>query len=90
MRETDNAAVARSEVYVDTYAGARSEAGDLVQAAAAGAFSMDAIRADLAALSAGTAPGRTDPGAITLFKSVGASIEDLAAARLVHRAIRAA
>ncbi|TVQ53236.1 MAG: ornithine cyclodeaminase family protein [Rhodobacteraceae bacterium] len=82
MRETDAAAVARAAVFVDTRAGALGEAGDLLQAAREGAFSPEAIRADLFELCSGAQQGRTDPGAITLFKSVGASLEDFATAKL--------
>ncbi|MHB1103817.1 MAG: bifunctional Delta(1)-pyrroline-2-carboxylate/Delta(1)-piperideine-2-carboxylate reductase [Devosia sp.] len=83
MRETDGDAVARAEVFIDTPGGARAEAGDLIQAIAEGRFGWFEVRADLAALCAGRHPGRTGDTAITLFKSVGAAIEDLAAARLV-------
>lgn len=80
MRETDGECLARSEVFVDTYAGARGEAGDIHQAIDEGLFSFEAIRADLAELLKGEKPGRSSDDAITLFKSVGASLEDLAAA----------
>lgn len=80
MRETDGECLARSEVFVDTYAGARGEAGDIHQAIDEGVFSFEAIRADLAELLKGERPGRSSDDAITLFKSVGASLEDLAAA----------
>ncbi|GKW50933.1 bifunctional Delta(1)-pyrroline-2-carboxylate/Delta(1)-piperideine-2-carboxylate reductase [Halomonas sp. NCCP-2165] len=80
MRETDADCLARSEVYVDTYAGARGEAGDILQAIDEGAFAFDSIRGELAELLRGDKPGRSSPEAITLFKSVGASLEDLAAA----------
>jgi ornithine cyclodeaminase len=80
MRETDAECLARSEVFVDTYAGAKGEAGDILQAIEEGGFAFEAIRADLAELLRGEKPGRTSPEAITLFKSVGASLEDLAAA----------
>jgi ornithine cyclodeaminase/alanine dehydrogenase-like protein (mu-crystallin family) len=83
MRETDGEAVARSEVFIDTLGGAKAEAGDLIQAAAEGRFDWSAVRADLATLCAGGHPGRTEENAITLFKSVGAAIEDLVAAKLV-------
>ena len=86
MRETDAGAVARAAVFVDTYAGARGEAGDLLLAAADGAFTLDAIRADLHALCAGAHPGRESAGQITLFKSVGASLEDFVAATMVAQA----
>lgn len=82
MRETDGAAVARASVFVDTMAGARGEAGDLLQAAAEGVFDYADVRADLAALCSGAHRGRASADEITLFKSVGASLEDFAAARL--------
>lgn len=80
MRETDAECLVRSEVFVDTYAGARGEAGDILQAIDEGAFAFADIRGELAELLRGVKPGRSSPDAITLFKSVGASLEDLAAA----------
>lgn len=86
MRESDDALVAKSAVYVDTRAGALAEAGDLLQAIRAGAWSADRLRGDLHNLCSGRVPGRTSPEEITLFKSVGAAIEDLTAAMLVMKA----
>ena len=83
MREVDDAALARARVFVDTRGGALREGGDLVQAIAAGAMSADEVVADLAALVRGEDPGRRMHSEITAFKSVGAALEDLAAARLV-------
>ena len=83
MREADDAAIRRAEVFVDTRAGALAEAGDVIQALASGALSEAAIRADLFDLCRGLHPGREAAEAITLFKSVGTALEDLAAARLV-------
>ena len=83
MRETDDEAVAQASVFVDTYTGALAEAGDLLQAAQSGAWSAEKVRADLHELAAGLKPGRSAAGEITLFKSVGAAIEDLTAAKLV-------
>ena len=80
MRETDAACLQRSQVFVDTYAGAQGEAGDILQAIDEGAFAFDDIAADLAELLRGEKPGRQSGESITLFKSVGASLEDLAAA----------
>lgn len=85
MRESDDALVAASAVYVDTRAGALKEAGDLVQPIASGAWRADLLRGDLHDLCAGLAGGRRNAGEITLFKSVGAAIEDLTAAMLVVR-----
>ncbi len=84
MREADDDAVRRAEVYVDSRAEATAEAGDIVQPVAAGIIGEGDIRGDLYELCAGTVPGRTDPAAVTLFKSVGLALEDLAAANLVH------
>ncbi|MDA0378518.1 MAG: ornithine cyclodeaminase family protein [Bacteroidetes bacterium] len=89
MRECDSALIERAEVYVDTYEGARHEAGDLILAAAETGWSLDMVRSDLAGLASGRAPGRTRPEALTLFKSVGASLEDLIAAGLAWERFQA-
>jgi ornithine cyclodeaminase/alanine dehydrogenase-like protein (mu-crystallin family) len=81
MREADDLALKRARVFVDTPA-ALSEGGDIARAIASGAFSVTEVVADLAALARGS-PGRAAAAEITLFKSVGAAIEDLAAAMLV-------
>ena len=83
MREADDELIARAEIFVDTYAGALSEAGDLVQPLASGRLARERVRAELAELIAGTHPGRRSADEITLFKSVGTALEDLCAARLV-------
>ena len=87
MRESDEAAFARASVYVDTRAGALKEAGDVVQAIAEGALKPQDIRGELSELVRGTAVGRRSADEITLFKSVGAAIEDLAAAISVYRKV---
>jgi ornithine cyclodeaminase len=84
MRESDDEAMRRGHVFVDTFAGAMAEAGDILQAIQAGALTREHIRADLFGLCAGAHPGRTDERAITVFKSVGTALEDLVAAKLVH------
>jgi ornithine cyclodeaminase len=85
MREVDDAAVARARIVVDTYAGALAEAGDLLSPLATGAIGRDRVVAELAQLVRGDRRGRTSAGEITLFKSVGTALEDLAAAALVVR-----
>jgi ornithine cyclodeaminase len=90
MRESDEAVFARAGVYVDTRAGALKEAGDVVQAIAEGALKPQDIRGDLAELVRGDASGRRSADEITLFKSVGAAIEDLAAATAVYGRIAGA
>jgi ornithine cyclodeaminase len=83
MREVDDAAVARARIVVDTYAGALAEAGDLVVPLDEGVITRDRIVAELAELVRGQRQGRTTDAEITLFKSVGTALEDLAAADLV-------
>jgi ornithine cyclodeaminase len=90
MREADDAAVARARIYVDTRAGALKEAGDIVQPVAAGIISEADIAGDLADLCRGSVAGRRSDDEITLFKSVGAAIEDLAAAVLVYERLMGA
>jgi ornithine cyclodeaminase/alanine dehydrogenase-like protein (mu-crystallin family) len=85
MREVDGQAVERSAVFVDTRDGALSEGGDLIQAIAEGAFKPEEIEADLAELVTGAHPGRAGADEITLFKSCGTALEDLATAIMVYR-----
>jgi ornithine cyclodeaminase len=82
MREADDVALTRAALYVDTRAGALVEAGEFVQTLAAGLIEPSDIKGELSELVRGLVPGRSDPDAITLFKSVGTAIEDLAAAEL--------
>lgn len=82
MRECDDAAVMSASLFVDTYDGALSEGGDLVQPMRAGLIGRADIRADLATLTRGGHAGRSGDDEITLFKSVGAALEDLAGAIL--------
>jgi ornithine cyclodeaminase len=83
MRESDDETMRRARVYVDARDGALAEAGDLLLAIEAGAFSAADICGDLFELARGSVAGRTSDDEITLFKSVGNALEDLAAARLV-------
>jgi ornithine cyclodeaminase/alanine dehydrogenase-like protein (mu-crystallin family) len=85
MREADDDAIGRAKVYVDTRAGATKEAGDIVQPLAAGILSRETILADLHELARGQKRGRSSADEITLFKSVGAALEDLAAGIAVYR-----
>jgi ornithine cyclodeaminase len=84
MRESDDKAVGRARVFVDTRAGALKEGGDIAIPLGNGTITATDIVADLFELSRGQHPGRpsTDATSITLFKSVGAALEDLAAAEL--------
>ena len=84
MRETDGDVLARSRVFVDTRDGALSEAGDLLEARDEGKFDFANVQGDLFDLCRGTVKGRKTPGEITLFKSCGTALEDLAAAIMVY------
>ncbi len=83
MREADDTAIDRARVFVDTYAGALKEAGDIVQPIRSGLITEKSIAGDLAELTQGRVAGRRFHNQITLFKSVGTAIEDLAGAILV-------
>ena len=87
MREADDALVAKAAVYVDTYVGALAEGGDVVEPLRLGVLQRSAIRAELAELCRGEKEGRRAAAEITLFKSVGTALEDLAAAQMVHAAL---
>jgi ornithine cyclodeaminase len=87
MRETDGAAIARADLLVvDHRTAALAEGGDIVQAIASGEIRPESIAADLADLARGRHPGRTRADEITIFKSVGFALEDLAAAEAVFDA----
>ena len=87
MREADDEAIRRSRVYVDTRAGALKEAGDIVVPISTGVLNRDAVHGDLFELTRGISLGRQTEDEITLFKSVGTAIEDLACAELVWKAL---
>lgn len=79
MRETDAEALHRARVVVDSKK-AITEGGDVAVAIAEGSYSADRIAGTLADLCHGRIAGPAEDGGITLFKSVGVSLEDLAAA----------
>ncbi|MGQ9366717.1 ornithine cyclodeaminase family protein [Azospirillum sp. ST 5-10] len=82
MREADDDCIRRARVFVDTREGACAEAGDIVQPMTAGILHADDIAGDLFDLTRGERAGRRFYDQITLFKSVGTALEDLAAAQL--------
>ena len=84
MRETDAEAISMSRVYVDTHEGAAHEAGDLHCAAKEGRFDWANIQGDLFELCLGKVHGRRTDAEVTLFKSSGTALEDLAAAKMVY------
>jgi alanine dehydrogenase len=87
MCETDDEAIRKAELFVDTRAGALAESGEIMGAMARGAIDASAIRAELCELSTGRF-ARSNPRAVTVFKSVGTALEDLAAAELAVAGMR--
>ena len=90
-RELNAEAVGRSRIVVDCLASAREEAGDLLLAVRDGAIAnVDIAATELGDILLGRAAGRPEGRAgdetITLFKSVGIGVQDLAAAHAVYRA----
>lgn len=80
MRETDNQAMAKAHIYVDTFQGGCKESGDIVIPLQEGIIKEQDILGDLFALSAANSYARRSEADITIFKSVGHALEDLAAA----------
>lgn len=83
-REVDSDLVARASVFVDSRDAALAEAGDLVIPMNEGRFTPGQIRAELGELVAGRG-GRSSVAEVTLFKSVGNAVQDLAVAALAVR-----
>ena len=84
-RETDDETIRKSSLFVDSRAGALHETGELVLPIAEGIITENDVKADIVELIKGIHPGRTSSEEITLFKSAGLAIEDLAAALLVYK-----
>jgi ornithine cyclodeaminase len=88
MRELDTATIADSAFFVDRRESAESEAFDYRDALEAGAIGPDHIRAEIGELLVGTKAGRSAPDELTVFRSLGLAVEDLAAAEYVVRRAR--
>ncbi|PZX46845.1 ornithine cyclodeaminase family protein [Algoriphagus chordae] len=84
-RETDDDAIRKSTIFVDSRAGALHETGELALPIADGIITESDVKADIVELIKGNHPGRTSGEEVTLFKSAGLAIEDLAAALLVYK-----
>jgi ornithine cyclodeaminase/alanine dehydrogenase-like protein (mu-crystallin family) len=89
ITELDTATIADSAFYVDRRESAEAEAGDYRAAVESGAIGPDHIRAELGELVIGVKPGRSSEEEITVFRSLGLAVEDLAAAEYVLRRARA-
>jgi ornithine cyclodeaminase len=84
VREVDTATVLRSKLIVDSVESALAEAGEILIPIGEGACSPEHIHATLGEVINHTKPGRASADEITLFKSLGLGIEDIAAAHFVY------
>lgn len=85
MREVDDFAMQRASIYVDSRMAALAEAGELVVPLRSGALRPEAVRGELAEIVRAGGLADRRPDEITLFKSVGLALEDLAAATFAFR-----
>jgi ornithine cyclodeaminase/alanine dehydrogenase-like protein (mu-crystallin family) len=84
-REVDTATIAAAALFVDRRESTVNEAGDYLFAMREGAIGPEHIRAELGEVLTGEKPGRTSPDEITMFKSLGLAVEDLASANYLYR-----
>lgn len=89
LREMEAALVARGDLFVDSRDAALVEAGDIVLAIKDGAIGAGHIKAELGDVVSGKADGRRGQHRVTIFKSLGLAVEDVAAAHLVYERARA-
>lgn len=89
FRELDADALSRARLFVDSRESALAEADDIRVAIALGAIDASHIAGDLAELASGRVPGRRKAGEVTLFKSCGMAIEDIAAAAFLYERAQA-
>lgn len=83
-READGVVLERGRVYTEITEFALAEAGDLLLAVEEGHFALDDIVGEIGQVIDGSVPGRTDDSEITVYKSLGNTAQDLAAARAVY------
>jgi len=84
-RELDTETIVRSKVFPDLRTACLAEAGDLLIPIREGAIAETHLGPDLGEVVAGKKPGRESDQEITVFKSVGLAIQDIAAASLIYR-----
>ncbi|HET6316292.1 MAG TPA: ornithine cyclodeaminase family protein [Chloroflexota bacterium] len=85
-RELPTGLIAKARVYVDSRAGAFSEAGDLLIPVHEGVFELGRVVGEVGEVLNGTVPGRQTADEVTVYKSVGAAFLDAATARLAYAA----
>jgi alanine dehydrogenase len=83
-RELDTAAVVSSRLYADRRESLLNEAGDFLTPKKEGAIGDDHVVGEIGEVLIGKAPGRRSPEEITLFKSLGLAVEDVASARHIY------
>ena len=83
-REIDSAVVVRSRLYADRRESALKEPGDIIAPIKSGEITADHIVGEVGEVLIGKAPGRQSDSDITLFKSLGLAIEDLASAHFLY------
>jgi alanine dehydrogenase len=84
QREMDTALVRSARLFVDSRIGALAEAGDLLIPIGEGAITREHIAGEIGEVAAGQVIGRSAPNEITIFKSLGMAVEDVAAAHLAY------
>lgn len=84
-RELQESLLGRATVFVDSLEQVLKESGDLIAPIAAGAYSADRIAGEIGEVISGAKPGRVSHDQVTLFKSVGIAVEDVAVADLIFR-----
>jgi ornithine cyclodeaminase len=84
VRELDTTAVVRSRLFVDRRESTLNESGDFVMPYQEGVIGLDHIRGEIGEILAGQVKGRTSESEITIFKSMGLAIEDLASAAFIY------
>lgn len=84
MREADDETISKASVYLDTFQGGLKESGDIVIPLQNGTLKKEDIKADLFQLCSNQKTGRNNQEEITVFKSVGHALEDLAAANYYY------
>lgn len=84
FREIDGATLARAKIVVDSREAIMAECGDILLAITEGSITQDPIHGEIGEVLAGSKAGRTGTAEITLYKSVGIAIQDVATANLVY------
>ena len=88
-RELDDVTIRRATIVTDLTSACLSETGDLVQPIQAGLLTREQIHGEMGEIVLGRKPGRTSEEEITLFKSVGLAVQDVAAGHRVYQRARA-